>query len=93
MRDWLGRVRVKTLCIEPGCPWENSCVDSFNGRLREIRRRTRVVGAFSDGLLAFMLCAARLRHIEGTQWSANRYLSMERLYEQERECATESKSA
>lgn len=61
--------------------------------LREIRRRTRVVGAFPDGQSALMLSAARLRHIEGTQWAKKRYLSMERLYEQERESATGSKSA
>ena len=31
--------------------------------LREIRRRTRVVGAFPDGQSALNLAAARLRHI------------------------------
>ena len=34
--------------------------------LREIRRRTRVVGAFPDGQSALTLAAARLRHIAGT---------------------------
>ena len=38
--------------------------------LREIRRRTRVVGAFPDGQSALNLAAARLRHIAGTAWSA-----------------------
>lgn len=33
--------------------------------MREIRRRTRVVGAFMDGNSALMLVAARLRHIAG----------------------------
>jgi transposase-like protein len=47
--------------------------------LREIRRRTRVVGAFPDGQSALMLCAARLRHIAGTRWGTKRYLSMELL--------------
>lgn len=36
--------------------------------MREIRRRTRVVGAFPDGQSALMLVAARLRHIAGTKW-------------------------
>ena len=36
--------------------------------MREIRRRTRVVGVFPDGKSALMLAAARLRHIAGTQW-------------------------
>jgi transposase-like protein len=44
--------------------------------LREIRRRTRVVGAFPDGESALNLAAARLRHIAGTEWSTKRYLSM-----------------
>ena len=42
--------------------------------LREIRRRTRVVGAFPDGQSALNLAAARLRHIAGTEWSTKRYL-------------------
>ena len=49
--------------------------------MREIRRRTRVVGAFPDGRSALMLVAARLRHIAGTKWGARRYLDMERLRE------------
>ena len=51
--------------------------------MREIRRRTRVVGAFPDGRSALMLVAARLRHIAGTRWGTKRYLDMERLREQE----------
>ena len=47
--------------------------------MREIRRRTRVVGAFPDGNSALMLAAARLRHIAGTQWGRKRYLKMELL--------------
>jgi putative transposase len=35
--------------------------------IREIRRRTRVVGAFPDGHSALMLAAARLRHIASTK--------------------------
>ncbi len=50
--------------------------------MREIRRRTRVVGAFPDGNSALMLCAARLRHIAGTKWGSKRYLSMEALNKQ-----------
>jgi transposase-like protein len=47
--------------------------------MREIRRRTRVVGAFPDGNSALMLIAARLRHIGSTRWGTRRYLTMERL--------------
>ena len=35
VRAWLKRVGVKTLHIEPGSPWENGYVESFNGKLRD----------------------------------------------------------
>lgn len=46
---------------------------------REIRRRSRVVGAFPDGNAALMLVAARLRHISGTKWGSRKYLDMSLL--------------
>jgi transposase-like protein len=49
--------------------------------MREIRRRTRVVGAFPDGRSALMLVAARLRHVSATRWGTRRYLNMARLTE------------
>jgi putative transposase len=49
--------------------------------MREIRRRTRVVGSFPDGNSALMLVAARLRHIAGTRWSTRMYMKMDRLEE------------
>ena len=53
--------------------------------LREVRRRTRVVGAFPDGNSALMLVAARLRHIAGTKWGTRRYLNIELLTEMRKE--------
>ena len=50
--------------------------------MREIRRRTRVVGAFPDGKSALNLAAARLRHIAGTRWSTKRYMNMDLLKQQ-----------
>ena len=35
LREWLGRVGVKTLFIKPGSPWENGYNESFNGKLRD----------------------------------------------------------
>ncbi len=58
--------------------------------MKEIRRRTKVVGAFPDGHSALMLCAARLRHIAGTKWGQKRYLNMDLLREQELEEMMES---
>ena len=49
--------------------------------MREIKRRTRVVGSFPDGESAVMLAAARLRYIMGTKWSTRKYLNMDLLKE------------
>ena len=35
LREWLGRIGVKTLYIQPGSPWENGYNESFNGKLRD----------------------------------------------------------
>jgi putative transposase len=35
VRRWLRRVGVQTLFIEPGSPWENGYIESFNGKLRD----------------------------------------------------------
>jgi len=35
VRKWLGKLGVKTLFIEPGSPWENGYIESFNGKLRD----------------------------------------------------------
>jgi transposase InsO family protein len=35
VREWLGRLGVTTLYIEPGSPWENGYIESFNGKLRD----------------------------------------------------------
>lgn len=35
VRQWLGRIGVKTLYIEPGSPWENGYCESFNSKLRD----------------------------------------------------------
>ena len=34
VREWLKLVGVKSLFIEPGSPWENGYIESFNGKLR-----------------------------------------------------------
>ena len=49
--------------------------------MKEIRRRTRVVGAFPDGRSCLNLAAARLRYIAGTAWSTKRYMNMRPLYQ------------
>ena len=49
--------------------------------MREIRRRSRVVGCFPDGNSALMLAAARLRYIASSKWGTRRYMNMEHLKE------------
>ena len=62
----------------PDCHWRKLMTNNPLERLmREIRRRTKVVGAFPDGQSCLNLAAARLRHIAGTQWSTRKYMNME----------------
>ena len=49
--------------------------------MKEIRRRTRVVGSFPDGHSAMMLVGARLRHISTTKWGTRQYMNTGKLYE------------
>ena len=35
VRKWLNRLDITTLFIEPGSPWKNGCIESFNGRFRQ----------------------------------------------------------
>ncbi len=35
VREWLGRLGVGALLIEPGSPWENGYRESLNGELRD----------------------------------------------------------
>lgn len=69
-----------TYCDFPSEHWTKIRTNNVIERLnREIRRRTRVVGAFPDGNFALMLVCARLRHVAGTQWGNKKYMSMKHL--------------
>jgi transposase-like protein len=64
----------------PGEHWTRIRTNNVIKRLnREIRRRTRVVGAFPDGQSALMLVCARLRHVARTQWGSKKYMNMKHL--------------
>lgn len=58
----------------------NNTIERVN---REIKRRTRAIGAFPDGQSALMLVCARLRHVAATDWGMKRYLNMKYLFEME----------
>ena len=42
VRTWLEKVGVNTLFIEPGSPWENGYIESFNGKLRDELLNTEI---------------------------------------------------
>jgi putative transposase len=50
----------------------NNTIERLN---REIKRRTKAIGAFPD----VQLVCARLRHVAGTQWGTRRYMNMDHL--------------
>lgn len=58
----------------------NNTIERVN---REIKRRTRAIGAFPDGQSALMLVCARLRCVAGSQWGTRKYLNMDHLFRQE----------
>src|SRR5262245_24148641 len=62
--------------------WRSLRTNNMLERLmRELRRRTRVVGCCPDGESAMMRVGARLRHVAGTKWGTRRYLDMSHLRE------------
>ena len=56
----------------------NNTLERLN---REIKRRTKPIGAFPDGNSALMLVCARLRHVAGSDWGIKRYMNMDHLLE------------
>ena len=60
----------------------NNALERLN---REIKRRTKPIGAFPDGNSALMLVCARLRHVAGSNWGIRRYMNMDHLLEMDNE--------
>ena len=60
----------------------NNALERLN---REIKRRTKPIGAFPDGNSALMLVCARLRHVAGSNWGIKRYMNMDHLLEMDNE--------
>jgi len=48
VRDWLENVGVKTLFIEPGSPWENGFIESFNGKFRDELFNTEICDTLDE---------------------------------------------
>ena len=68
----------------------NNTIERVN---REIKRRTRAIGAFPEGQSALMLVCARLRHVAGSAWGSKRYLNMQHLFDQELQAETDREAA
>ena len=67
----------------------NNTIERLN---REIKRRTKAIGAFPDGQSALMLVCARLRHVAASDWGTKRYLNMNHLFDLELQCKVDGKS-
>jgi putative transposase len=50
LREWLHRLGVEALFIEPGSPWENGYIESFNGKLRDELLNGEIFYTLQDGL-------------------------------------------
>ena len=78
-----GYAETLAYCEMPREHWRrirtNNAIERLN---REIRRRTRVVGAFPDGKSVLMLVAARLKYVADSEWGSRRYLDVSLLKEQ-----------
>jgi len=51
VRDWLARLDVSTLFIEPGSPWENGYCESFNGKLRDELLNTEIFYTLNEATI------------------------------------------
>lgn len=63
LREWLHRLDVGTLFIEPGSPWENGYIESFNGKLRD----ELLNGEIFDTLTEARVVTERWRKFYNTQ--------------------------
>ena len=48
VRNWMAGAQIKALYIEPGSPWENAYVESFNGRLRDELLNAELFGSLME---------------------------------------------
>ncbi len=63
MRSWLQRVGVTTLFIEPGSPWENGYVESFNGKLRDECRNPAIFTTLTEAQILIQRWRREYTHV------------------------------
>ena len=82
-----GEVKLRVPKLK-GIQFETAIIERYKRREcsvenREIRRRTRAIGAFPEGNSALMLVCSRLRHVAASEWGSKRYMDMEHLFKME----------
>ncbi len=67
VREWLRRIDVKTLFVEPGSPWENGFNESFNGKLRDELLNGEIFYTLEGGRGAHRTMEATLQPAQAAQ--------------------------
>jgi transposase InsO family protein len=63
IRKWLADLGVKTLYIEPGSPWENGYIESFNGKLRDAVLNREIFTTLMEAKILIELWRKEYNHI------------------------------
>jgi transposase InsO family protein len=63
VREWLAKVGVKTLFIEPGSPWENGYIESFNGKMRDELLNREIFTTLTEAKVLIELWRREYNHI------------------------------
>lgn len=64
--------------------WTRDRINNTVERLkREIKRRTKAIGASPDGQGTLMPVCAGLSHVAGSQWGTKPYMNMDHLFHME----------
>ena len=67
VRDWLARIGVETLFIEPGSTWENGYVESFNGKMRNELPYGEIFYTLHEAQVLIRKLAEWLQHRQAAQ--------------------------
>jgi len=62
VKDWLGRIGVRTLYIEKASPWENGYNESFNGKLRDELLNGEIFYTLAEARVLIEACPDRNTH-------------------------------
>jgi len=55
VREWLARMGVGALYIEPGSPWENGYIESFNGKVRDELLKVEILDSLLEAKILIEL--------------------------------------